>query len=202
LPSGTSARTNSADIEPRLADRVWLPGGASCGAEEAAQAVFQATEIQAIDVWLYQYMIVMARYSRWSGIGWNRIAGSAGRCREFADPVHHLVPVQLSVLLNNWFGTFYDLIQKALSAPNTVTLDAYFAQLATVLYILMTSIIVAVVNFSWSSTSFSAGGRHERLLRRQLDKLRRIEGASQRIRKIRCALPAPWRISARALSSR
>ena len=29
--------------------------------------------------------------------------------------------VQLDVMINNWFGTFYDMIQRALSAPNSVT---------------------------------------------------------------------------------
>ena len=30
--------------------------------------------------------------------------------------------VQLNVMINDFFGTFYDLIQKALGAPNSVTI--------------------------------------------------------------------------------
>ena len=39
--------------------------------------------------------------------------------------------VELDVKINNWFGDFYNLIQKALSGPNNVMLDEYMAQLAT-----------------------------------------------------------------------
>ena len=32
--------------------------------------------------------------------------------------------VQLDVKINEWFGTFYDLLQKALAAPNSITADS------------------------------------------------------------------------------
>jgi len=71
-----------------------------------------------------------------------------------------------------------------LSAPNTVTLDAYFAQLATVLYILMTplssqsSIFFMVQHFifRWRTAMNDYYVAN-------WDKLRRIEGASQRIQE-------------------
>ena len=36
--------------------------------------------------------------------------------------------VQLDVDINEWFGTFYDMIQKALSEPQSITLQEYFLQ--------------------------------------------------------------------------
>ena len=33
------------------------------------------------------------------------------------------VQVKIDVKINMWFGTFYDMIQKALSAPNSITID-------------------------------------------------------------------------------
>ena len=39
--------------------------------------------------------------------------------------------VQLDVRINEWFGDFYNLIQKALSKPNTITIDEYMDQLTT-----------------------------------------------------------------------
>ena len=37
--------------------------------------------------------------------------------------------VKIDVKINEWFGTFYDMIQKALSAPNSITIEEYFAAL-------------------------------------------------------------------------
>ena len=54
--------------------------------------------------------------------------------------------VQLDVMINNWFGSFYDMIQKALATPNSVTQAEYFAQLWTFLVIAMVYITVAVLN--------------------------------------------------------
>ena len=50
--------------------------------------------------------------------------------------------VQIDVKINEWFGEFYDMIQKALGTPNAVTMDEYmgglfsFAKLATLSIIL------------------------------------------------------------------
>ena len=32
------------------------------------------------------------------------------------------IQVQIDVKINEWFGQFYDMIQKALSAPNSITI--------------------------------------------------------------------------------
>jgi len=34
--------------------------------------------------------------------------------------------VQIDVAINEWFGGFYDLVQKALSAPGAITLGEFF----------------------------------------------------------------------------
>ena len=33
------------------------------------------------------------------------------------------VQVEIDVKINEWFGVFYDMIQKALAAPNALTLE-------------------------------------------------------------------------------
>ena len=43
--------------------------------------------------------------------------------------------VQIDVKINNWFGQFYDMIQKALSAPNSITIEEYWASLFSFYYI-------------------------------------------------------------------
>ena len=35
------------------------------------------------------------------------------------------VQVQIDVRINEWFGEFYDMVQKALGEPNAVTMEEY-----------------------------------------------------------------------------
>ena len=39
--------------------------------------------------------------------------------------------VQLDVEINEWFGDFYDMLQQALSAPNSITQEGFFAHVLT-----------------------------------------------------------------------
>ena len=39
------------------------------------------------------------------------------------------VQVIIDVKINEWFGVFYDMIQKALAEPNAITIEEYFASL-------------------------------------------------------------------------
>jgi peptide/bleomycin uptake transporter len=92
--------------------------------------------------------------------------------------------VQLNVMINNWFGTFYDLVQQALGKPGSVAADAYYAQLLTFFTIASVFIITAVFNrfivshyiFRWRTAmnDYYVANWH---------KLRHIEGASQRVQE-------------------
>jgi peptide/bleomycin uptake transporter len=92
--------------------------------------------------------------------------------------------VQLDVELNEWFGTFYDLIQKALAAPGNVTLSEYMLELMTALRILGILIIVAVILdffikhfiFRWRTAMNDYYMSHWQAVRH-------IEGASQRVQE-------------------
>src|SRR6185369_2309271 len=37
--------------------------------------------------------------------------------------------VQLDVMINQWFGTFYNMVQQALAKPNSITQEQFFGQL-------------------------------------------------------------------------
>ena len=50
--------------------------------------------------------------------------------------------VQLDVKINEWFGEFYDMIQKALGAPNSITITEYWASLFS--FITLAGIYVSV----------------------------------------------------------
>ena len=92
--------------------------------------------------------------------------------------------VQLDVMINEWFRTFYDIIQKALAEPGAVTVEDYYAQLATFLIIAMVFITTAVLNafftshfvFRWRT---AMNDRYVRLWQQ----VRHIEGASQRVQE-------------------
>jgi len=59
------------------------------------------------------------------------------------------VQVEIDVKINEWFGTFYDMIQKALDEPNSITIEEYWAGLLS--FITLAGIYVAIavlVSFS------------------------------------------------------
>ena len=149
-------------------------------ADGAAVAVETARNI-----WLYQYMIgtgaifvglvgwlLPHRWFRWS-VGVSALI-------VFLIWFH----VQLDVMINNWFGTFYNMVQQALAKPNAITEEQFFGQLATFGTIALVYITTAVLNafitshyvFRWRTAmnDYYVANWH---------RLRHIEGASQRIQE-------------------
>ncbi|MEZ5659945.1 MAG: peptide antibiotic transporter SbmA [Burkholderiaceae bacterium] len=135
--------------------------------------------------WFYQYMLVCYglfvgfwmiaaphRWRRWS------VAGSA--LIIFVT----WFQVQLDVMINEWFGTFYDMIQNALAKPNSVTLDYYYAQLLTFGKIALTYItVVVLVNFFVSHYVFRWRTAMNDHYMSMWERVRHIEGASQRVQE-------------------
>jgi peptide/bleomycin uptake transporter len=92
--------------------------------------------------------------------------------------------VQLDVQINEWFGTFYDLVQKALGKPGSITPDAFWAQLATFLRIAMLYVTIAVVlDFFVKHYIFRWRNAMNDYYMAHWDKLRHIEGAAQRVQE-------------------
>jgi peptide/bleomycin uptake transporter len=92
--------------------------------------------------------------------------------------------VQLDVQINEWFGTFYDLVQNALSKPGTITLDAYWKQLSTFLSIAMIYVTVAVVlDFFIKHYIFRWRQAMNDYYMAHWQKLRAVEGAAQRVQE-------------------
>ena len=52
------------------------------------------------------------------------------------------VQVQIDVEINEWFGEFYDLIQKALGEPNSITIEEYWSSLFS--FMSLAAIYVAI----------------------------------------------------------
>ena len=55
------------------------------------------------------------------------------------------IQVKIDVKINEWFGQFYDMIQKALSAPNSITIDEYWASLLSFITLAAMYVGVAVL---------------------------------------------------------
>ena len=92
--------------------------------------------------------------------------------------------VQLDVKINEWFGEFYDMIQKALGAPNSITISEYWASLFS--FITLAGIYVAVfVVISFFTQHFLFRWRTSMVewYHSVYDKARKIEGAAQRVQE-------------------
>lgn len=92
--------------------------------------------------------------------------------------------VDLSVQINDWYGEFYNLIQKALSGPNEITLDEFFGvmtgflKLATfwILIQVGTSFFTSHYVFRWRTAMNTFYSQH-------WHRLRKVEGAAQRVQE-------------------
>ena len=92
--------------------------------------------------------------------------------------------VELDVRINEWFGDFYNLIQKALGKPGLITMDEYMGQLATFgriagLYVLIavgTDFFIKHYVFRWRAAMNEFYTAHWQTVRG-------IEGASQRVQE-------------------
>jgi len=92
--------------------------------------------------------------------------------------------VELDVRINEWFGTFYDLVQKALGGKNAVTLPQFWQQLSTFLSIAMIYVTVAVVlDFFIKHYIFRWRQAMNDYYMLHWERLRRIEGAAQRVQE-------------------
>lgn len=138
-------------------------------------------------VWLYQYIVLAAALfcvfwffidrNRWY---WWAVCGSA------VILVVSYFQVQLSVLLNDWYGDFYDMIQIALSDKGTskITAVEYWTKLRSVVSILTAHISILVVFsffvqhyvFRWRTAMNDYYMSH-------WNKLRDVEGAAQRVQE-------------------
>jgi peptide/bleomycin uptake transporter len=155
------------------------------GADEAAAAAHQAATTLAVDIWLYQYMIAAGAIF---AAAWYRL--SPHRWFRWSVVVSFIIlfiiwfQVQLDVMINEWFGTFYDMVQQALAEPGAVSIEDYYTQLLTFTAIAMVFITVAVLNhFLVSHYIFRWRTAMNEYYTANWERLRHIEGASQRIQE-------------------
>ena len=94
------------------------------------------------------------------------------------------IQVQIDVKINEWFGQFYDMIQKALGQPNAITIGEYWSSLASFIYLAAIYVAIAVaVSFFTAHFLFRWRSAMVEWYHSVYDKARTIEGAAQSVQE-------------------
>ncbi len=94
------------------------------------------------------------------------------------------IQVQIDVKINEWFGEFYDMIQKALGEPNAITISEYWASLFSFITLAGVYVALAVaVSFFTAHFLFRWRTAMVEWYHSVYDQARTIEGASQRVQE-------------------
>lgn len=92
--------------------------------------------------------------------------------------------VEVGVAVNAWSGPFYDLIQKALSKPDSVNIEQFYHGIVTFLGIALIAVVIGVLNnFFISHYVFRWRSAMNEYYTNFWPKLRHIEGAAQRVQE-------------------
>lgn len=92
--------------------------------------------------------------------------------------------VELDVAINEWFGEFYNLIQKALTEPGSIGFDEYLANLLTFGKIAGLYVLIAVlIDFFTKHYVFRWRTAMNDYYMRHWAAVRHVEGASQRVQE-------------------
>jgi peptide/bleomycin uptake transporter len=94
------------------------------------------------------------------------------------------IQVKIDVKINEWFGKFYDMIQKALAKPNAITMSEYWESLFS--FISLAGFYVAVyviISFFTAHYLFRWRAAMVEWYHSVYDKARKIEGAAQRVQE-------------------
>ncbi|MGD9868697.1 MAG: peptide antibiotic transporter SbmA [Hyphomicrobiales bacterium] len=162
-----------------------FPDQLADGATDEQRKVFTEATKYAVDAWLYQYMILCGALfaTAWSRIEphpWFRWSVLVSLVIVFVT----WFQVQIDVMINAWFGTFYDMVQKALGTPGAVTQGEFFGQLITFGGIAGVAITVAVLNhFMVSHYVFRWRTAMNHYYVDRWGQLRHVEGAAQRVQE-------------------
>ena len=94
------------------------------------------------------------------------------------------VQVKIDVKINEWFGVFYDMIQKALGAPNAITIEEYWSSLFS--FITLAGIYVGlyvIISYFTAHYLFRWRTAMVEWYHSVYEQARTIEGASQRVQE-------------------
>lgn len=94
------------------------------------------------------------------------------------------IQVEIDVKINEWFGSFYDMIQRALAEPNAITAAEYWGGLLSFITLAAVYVgIAVVVSFFTAHYLFRWRASMVEWYHSVYDKARTIEGAAQRVQE-------------------
>ena len=94
------------------------------------------------------------------------------------------VQVKIDVKINEWFGKFYDMIQKALAKPNAITIGEYWESLFSFISLAGLYVVVyVVISFFTAHYLFRWRAAMVEWYHSVYDKASKIEGAAQRVQE-------------------
>lgn len=154
-------------------------------ADDLLRAAYATANDWASNFWFYQYFIVItgifcAFWMKLAPHPWQRWSVLGSALIVFVN----WFLVQLDVMINEWFGTFYDMIQKALGTPNSVSEGEVYMNIATFLKIALVYVFVSVIfRFFVQHFVFRWRTAMNDYYMSNWKRLRHIEGASQRVQE-------------------
>lgn len=170
----------------------WYAGGDQLGAfiglarpERAEPIIGISTFWSPEFLWFYIYYVVATAlfYGAWRilaphpWLNWSVLGSSLIIFTTYYQ-------VQVTLVINDWYGEFYTLIQKALSGNNVVSVGDYYAETLSILYVLLAYVIIAVLtDFFVSHYVFRWRTAMNDYYMEHWAGLRVIEGAAQRVQE-------------------
>ena len=161
------------------------PAALGAEADEAARSVAAEALSSAEGFWFYQYFIaVIAIFAG----GWMWFSPHPWAIWSVAGSALILFVnwflVQLDVMINEWFGTFYDMVQTALGTPGAVEAGDFYWQIVAFLRIALVYVFFGTLfRFFVSHFIFRWRTAMNGYYMSQWQKLRHIEGAAQRVQE-------------------
>lgn len=167
-------------LDPGVAPDVEVPSEESVAPVEAEEGWANAETF-----WFYQYMLaaiaLFVGFWMWYAPHPWQLWSVAGSALIFFT---NWFLVQLDVMINEWFGGFYDLIQQALAEPGSIDGRDYYLGIATFLQIALVYVFVAVLfRFFVSHYVFRWRTAMNNYYTSMWKRVRKIEGASQRVQE-------------------
>jgi peptide/bleomycin uptake transporter len=162
------------------------PAATAPAATAQANCVTEDTRfLNADKIWLYEYVLLISvlfcvfwyfykrnEWYRWSVVGSTVIL------------LIIYFNVQVDAFVNDWSGTFFNMVQQALTTPRSVEPAAFYAQILTIFIVIVPNILVLVLlNFFTSHYVFRWRKAMNSYYMAYWPSIRTTEGAAQRVQE-------------------
>lgn len=145
----------------------------------------EGTFLNGDQVWTYQYVLMVAFlfclfwffYERNEWYWWSVVGSTVILLILYFN-------VQVDAFVNNWQGTFFNTLQQALSTPRSVPADQFYAEIVTIVAVVVPRILVLVIlAFFTSHYVFRWRKAMNFYYMKYWPAIRTTEGAAQRVQE-------------------